>query len=302
MPKRKLKPETIMKLIDLHEAWVNNKPNGKKLTIHNAIISDVKIQYRNLAYANFDNTEFHNVVMDHTSLQSASFKHANLDRMLFLNNNMYDANLADAKISCTTISHAKCRFACLNNTEFDHVTFQYTDFESSSFENAKISDSHIYASNFDMTKLYNVVFENTEFDKHSCYGAYIKNPSIKNTTGLPPMACPKKGSFIAYMPVSVSRTKLDAIAELYIPETAKRCSGTTRRCRVSRAKIVAFYDIKGRKLKDKVAYQIGQDNARCATDKYVKFKASTFDNNRWNDYSTGIHCYMSFDEANWFTA
>lgn len=50
-----------------------------------------------------------------------------------------------------------------------------------------------------------------------------------------PIACPEKGSFIAFKKASGG-----FIVELEIPEDAKRCSATTRKCRCSKARVVSI--------------------------------------------------------------
>ncbi|MFR2916924.1 MAG: DUF5758 domain-containing protein [Acutalibacteraceae bacterium] len=54
-----------------------------------------------------------------------------------------------------------------------------------------------------------------------------------------PLVCPERGSFTAFKKCG------SYIIELLIPQDAKRCSATTRKCRASYAKVVAITNMDG---------------------------------------------------------
>jgi len=98
------------------------------------------------------------------------------------------------------------------------------------------------------------------------------------------MACPEEGSFIAY-----KKCKNEVIVKLQICEDAKRSSATTLKCRASKALVL---DIEGGL--NQVASQ--------RTDSFIYIKGDIievldFDENRWNECSTGIHFFMSKELA-----
>ena len=105
-----------------------------------------------------------------------------------------------------------------------------------------------------------------------------------------PIACPEKGSFIGFK-------KADGlIVELLIPEDAKRCSATSRKCRCSKAKVISISTAHGDVLADisQVAssydssfiYEIGKT-----------VEVSNFDDNRWHECAPGIHFFITREEA-----
>jgi len=87
----------------------------------------------------------------------------------------------------------------------------------------------------------------------------------------------------------------NVIAELLVPSQAKRSSATSNKCRCSEAETVAIYLENGVPATAKTAsgrydpsfvYTIGKTS-----------KVGNFDENRWNECATGIHFFMSFEEA-----
>lgn len=104
-----------------------------------------------------------------------------------------------------------------------------------------------------------------------------------------PMACPEIGSYIAFKKAE------DFIVVLEIPEDALRSSATTRKCRASKAKVLRIENPDGsisdtqkvRSYYDSTfVYKVGET-----------VKVGYFDRNRWYECSTGIHHFMSRQEA-----
>ena len=107
-----------------------------------------------------------------------------------------------------------------------------------------------------------------------------------------PYACPDFGMFIGFKKAS------GKIVVLEIPEDARRLSGTGRKCRCDKAKVLEIQELDGTKSEvDEVAsdydhsfkYKVGE-----------MVKVDDFDECRWNECSTGIHFFINRQEAvNW---
>ena len=105
-----------------------------------------------------------------------------------------------------------------------------------------------------------------------------------------PLVCQEKGSFIGY-----KKCRNNLIVELEIPEDAYRCSATSKKCRCSKAKVLSITNLDGSESKSDVAvskydssfvYRIGET-----------VEVTDFDQNRWNECSTGIHFFMNREDA-----
>ena len=104
--------------------------------------------------------------------------------------------------------------------------------------------------------------------------------------------CPEKGSFTAFKKLAD-----DSIAELFIPEHAKRSSATTRKCRCSEALVVAITDDKGDKVGVGYSKYAGQNGERAVYTTGQTVYPDAFNEDRWNECSNGIHFFMTRKEA-----
>lgn len=122
-------------------------------------------------------------------------------------------------------------------------------------------------------------------------GANLYGANLYGAKNIPfiPLVCPEKGSFTAFKKCG------SYIIELLIPQDAKRCSATTRKCRASYAKVVAITNMDGSQAEvdhvtnhayEPIEYKIGE---------YVY--PDSFDDDRWNECSHGIHFFINRQEA-----
>ena len=122
-----------------------------------------------------------------------------------------------------------------------------------------------------------------EADLSEAYLGGVKNLSL-------PIVAPEKSSFIGY-----KKCRDDLIVELEIPEDALRSSGTTRKCRCSKAKVLSITNLDGSKSKC--------TEATSKRDSFFVYKVGEivevpdFDTNRFNECSTGIHFFVTREEA-----
>nr|DAO27160.1 MAG TPA: pentapeptide repeat protein [Caudoviricetes sp.] len=123
------------------------------------------------------------------------------------------------------------------------------------------------------------------------YGANLREANLRGAENIPfiPLVCPEKGSFTAFKKCG------SYIIELLIPQDAKRCSATTRKCRASYAKVVAITNMDGSQAEvdhvtnhayAPIEYKIGE---------YVY--PNSFDDDRWSECSNGIHFFINRQEA-----
>ena len=107
------------------------------------------------------------------------------------------------------------------------------------------------------------------------------------------MACPEKGSFVAFK--KAGNNYNNYIVELLIPEDAKRCSATSRKCRCDKAKVLSITKIDGTSDGVDTVYSIYDETFAYKIGELVEVK--DFDDNRWNECSTGIHFFLTRQEA-----
>lgn len=137
--------------------------------------------------------------------------------------------------------------------------------------------------------------------REDCYGwenmradlsrAYLSGAYLSGAKDIPfvPYSCPDFGMFVGFKKAS------GKIVALEIPEDAKRCSATGRKCRCDKAKVLGIYDYEHNLLTDtevvsnydnKTTYKVGE-----------MVYPDSYDENRWNECSHGIHFFINFQEA-----
>ena len=104
-----------------------------------------------------------------------------------------------------------------------------------------------------------------------------------------PLQCPESGSYTAYKKAS------GRIVELQIPADAKRSSATSRKCRASKAVVVSITTLDGDPCEENQVRSDYDSSFIYTVGETVE--VANFDENRWNECSTGIHHFITRAEA-----
>ena len=103
------------------------------------------------------------------------------------------------------------------------------------------------------------------------------------------IGCPEKGAFTAFKKCN------SYIVELEVCADAKRSSATSRKCRVSKAKVISITNLDGTPTDITVVASGYDRNFKYTVGKIVE--EPKFDNNRWKECAPGIHCFITRNEA-----
>ena len=109
-----------------------------------------------------------------------------------------------------------------------------------------------------------------------------------------PIACPEIGAFVGWKKARVKTGGHECIVKLGITEDAVRSSAAGRKCRCSKATVLEIQDLEGNVL-EQAAVSDRDENFH-----YIPGTVASvldFDENRWNECSTGIHFYITREEA-----
>src|SRR6056297_4097092 len=118
--------------------------------------------------------------------------------------------------------------------------------------------------------------------------ANLKNIYYNTGTSFFALQCPDEGSFIGY------KKAKSFLIKLKITEDAKRSSATTRKCRCSKAKVLNIESINTGEKINKVSSNYDK-NFIYEVGKIVEVE--DFNKDRWNECSTGIHFFITKQEA-----
>ena len=247
---RKIDEAELNKILSNHKLWLMDESNGIRADLSGA----------DLEYANLDGAD-----LCDANLSGADLGGANLSGADLCDADLRGADLRYASLGCADLGYADLRGANLG----------CADLRGADFRGADLMDANLYGADFSGADLGGANLWSTDL---SC----VKNIFF-------PMACPEKGSFIAFKKAGCY------IIELFIPSNAKRCSATSRKCRCSKAKVISITTPSGDKTNITEVHSNYDPNFIYKLGEYVEVK--NFDDNRWNECSTGIHFFITRQEA-----
>ena len=198
--------------------------------------------------------------LNNANLWYANFRHANLESV-----DLRGADLSDANLSGADLRYASLRRTNLWSADLSNANLLCADLRC-----ANLSDANLSGANLWYTDLWDSNFNGAKIDF--------------------PIACPEKGSFVAF-----KKVKDDYIVELLIPEDARRCSATSEKCRCDKAKVLSITKLDGTSDGVDTVYSTHDEAFAYKIGEIVEVK--DFDDNRWNECSTGIHFFVTRQEA-----
>ena len=176
------------------------------------------------------------------------------------------ADLRNADLRDADLRNADLRYANLRDADLSYADLRYVDLRDANLSYADLRDVDLrYA------------------DLRDADLSYAENvPFI-------PYVCPDFGKFIGYKKAS------NCIVELEIPEDAKRLSATTRKCRCNKAKVLRILNY-NKEILDIIEVRSDYDsNFVYKVGEIVS--VDNFNEDRFNECSTGIHFFINFQEA-----
>ena len=198
------------------------------------------------------------------------------------------ANLCGEDLRNIKLREVDLRYATLQSVDLRGADLSYAILETADFQNANLQGVNFYGAN-----LKNACFQNADLYNAWLLEADIRYADLCSTRNIPNLPwtsiVPEYGSFIGWKKVG------NYIIKLKIPDNAKRSNATVRKCRCSEAEVLEIQNLDGTKAEISEIYN---DNY-CGTN-YVVGKTvipDSFDDNRWNECSHGIHFFITRQEA-----
>lgn len=217
-------------------------------------------------------------------LQGADLRRANLRGA-----NLYSAQLGNACLSLADLSYANLRNAGLHNVSLFGANLLEADLHSTDLSCADFSWANLNCANLSYANLYSADLLDANLSGANLQGAILDNVKYNENTSFFASQCPEEGSFIGYKKARGYIVKLEILPD------AKRSSATTRKCRCSAAKVLSITTLDG---KDDGTQFVSSDRDSSFVYQVGEIvRVDDFDENRWNECSTGIHFFITRDEA-----
>ena len=255
------------------------------VNISGSSLSNVDLQYADLKGANLTDADLRGA-----NLANADLRGANLNSACLKKVNLIEARLDKADLSGADLSEALLLSASMRN-----VNFFGADLSRSYLTEADLSFSTLTRVDLCDSNLTNTTLSGVDFLKVNLYGANLNRAVIYNARNFcVPMSCPSDGAFIAWKKVTDIKDGLTYLVKLLVPEDARRSSATSEKCRCDKAMVLAINNIITGESVNEVINLFFSDT------KYVvgvMVYPDSFDDNRWNECSNGIHFFVDREMA-----
>ena len=174
--------------------------------------------------------------------------------------------------------------------EKENNTFKDTLIEAIK-KGADLSNAYLSGANLSNAYLSGANLSGANLSRADLSGANLSNAYLSGAKEVPfvPFACPSDGAFIGWKKVN------NCLVKLEIPEDARRCSCTSQKCRCDKAKVLGITnldtnesvsEINNTSYFPAVTYVVGE-----------MVYPDSFDENRWNECSHGIHFFINKQNA-----
>ena len=143
--------------------------------------------------------------------------------------------------------------------------------------------------------LRNADFHDANLHNVDLRGANLRGADLRRAKNVPyiPMVCPEEGDFIGWK--KAESNKNTVIVKLHIPSDAKRSSATTRKCRCSKAEVIAIYNLDGTEEGETTCHSDYDNSFIYEVGKTVE--VTNFNEDRWSECAKGIHFFINRQEA-----
>lgn len=193
------------------------------------------------------------------------------------------ANLSDANLRGADLSDSNLRGADLSD-----ANLRGADLSDANLSGADLSDAYLRHAYLSRADLSDTNLSGADLSGADLSGADLSGVSTSGNTLFYWLSCPESGEFTAY-----KKCRDNVIVTLLITADAKRSSATSRKCRASKAVVIAIESSNG----------VALDIAHSKKDVNFKYRlgetveVADFNEDRWVECSTGIHFFITKQEA-----
>ena len=266
---RKITKKELKEILRRHELWSTNTPGGERADLSGVNLHRMDLRFANLAGANLTGAKLTYADLKNADLSEADLAGAYLCKADLRGADVTSANLTGASLINASLVGAMLTWSNLTNADLRGVDFRGANLRSVNFCGADLKRANFWEANL--------------------YKANLKKAFDCRI----PIACPEEGQFIGFKKVRIEGGE-SYIVKLQIPAKAKRCSATSRKCRCEYAKVLSITNLDGSKTNLKCIRNMVHP---CTYTVGEIVRPDSFDENRFNECSHGIHFFITRQEA-----
>ena len=190
---------------------------------------------------------------------------------------------------------ANLRGACLLNADLRGADLRGADLHNADLKGANLLNADLRGADLLNADLRGANLRGADLLNADLSGADLRGADLRSTKNVPyiPMVCPEEGDFIGWKKAEGNKDKV--IVKLRIPSDAKRSSATTRKCRCSKAEVIAIYNLDGTEEGETTCHSDYDNSFIYEVGKTVE--VTNFSEDRWSECAKGIHFFINRQEA-----
>ena len=280
---KELTEEKLYKILEEHKHWINEDcENWGEMR---ADLRGANLYEANLSRANLSGAD----------LSGAALYEANLSRANLRGADLHNANLRGADLRDADLSGADLRDADLRGTDLLRADLHNANLRGADLRGAYLLSADLRGADFRGADLLSADLSDADLHNADLREAHLSNADLKYTKNVPyiPMVCPEEGDFIGWKKAEGNKDKV--IVKLRISSDAKRSSATTRKCRCSKAEVIAIYNLDGTEAGETTCHSDYDHSFIYEVGKTVE--VTDFSEDRWSECAKGIHFFISRQEA-----
>ena len=247
-----------------------------------ADLRDADLRGADLGGADLCDADLRDADLRDACLGGADLRGADLGGAYLRGACLRDARLRDARLRDADLGGAYLHGACLGGADLRYADLRDACLGDADLGGADLRDADLGGADLCDADL-----------RDACLrGAYLGGAYLDGAKNIPfiPLACPSDGAFIGWKKVN------KCIVKLLIPEDAKRSSATTNKCRCDKAKVLEITSMETNEHLVEII-NTNTEYAPCVYKVGEMAYPDSFNDNRWNECSHGIHFFINRQEA-----
>ena len=283
----------LNKILEEHKHWIDEDCKNweeMRANLRGADLRDADLLNAVLRGANLCNANLLNADLCGADLRDADLRGTDLR----------GADLRDADLRSTGLRGADLREADLREADLFNTDLRGTDLRGANLRFANLHDAFLLnadlsGADFRSANLHYANLLNADLHNADLSGANLCDADLRGAKNVPyiPMVCPEEGDFIGWKKAEGNKDKV--IVKLRIPSDAKRSSATTRKCRCSKAEVIAIYNLDGTEAGETTCHSDYDNSFIYEVGKTVE--VTNFSEDRWDECAKGIHFFINRQEA-----
>ena len=241
--------------------------------------------------ANLSSANLHGADLCNADLYNADLRGADLCNADLCNADLCNADLRGADLRGADLSSADLRDASLRDANLSSANLHGADLSDADLRDANLSSANLHGADLCNADLRGADLCNADLRNANLCSADLREARLSGAKDIPfvPTYLPQ-GEFIGW-----KKLLNGIIVKLKILSDSKRSRANGDKCRCDKALVLEFQNIDGTPSDEKE--YVSHNYAECTYKVGEVVYADSWDDNRWNECSHGIHFFIDRQSA-----